>query len=218
MMGTMDRTEHKRGLHNSPSWLETGSAKRPRAASDAGKPEGCTWPDMTFGAGEVGYNLSFVIKSFRGEASWNPCVPNMPIYEYRCASCGHELEALQKLRDAPLTDCPACHKAELKKRVSAAGFQLKGSGWYVTDFRNSGAKTAAKQKPADGDAAKGNGDAATANAAGASSGDGAKSESKTGDTGGTGKAAESKPSAATRTAGASKSASGRGKLVARLVI
>lgn len=68
----------------------------------------------------------------------------MPIYEYRCASCGHELEALQKLADAPLTECPECHRAELKKKVSAAGFQLKGSGWYVTDFRNSGAKQAAK--------------------------------------------------------------------------
>ncbi len=68
----------------------------------------------------------------------------MPIYEYRCAACGHELEALQKLSDAPLRDCPACRKAELRKLVSAAGFQLKGSGWYVTDFRNSGARQAAK--------------------------------------------------------------------------
>lgn len=74
----------------------------------------------------------------------------MPIYEYRCASCGHELETLQKLSDAPLTVCPACHKAELVKRVSAAGFQLKGSGWYVTDFRNSGAKQAGKPNGADG--------------------------------------------------------------------
>jgi putative FmdB family regulatory protein len=66
----------------------------------------------------------------------------MPIYEYRCASCGHELEALQKLSDAPLTECPACHQPELKKLISAAGFQLKGSGWYATDFRNSGGKPA----------------------------------------------------------------------------
>ena len=72
----------------------------------------------------------------------------MPIYEYRCAACGHELEALQKLSDAPLTQCPSCHKPELKKLLSAAGFQLKGSGWYATDFRNSGAKPAAKDKPA----------------------------------------------------------------------
>ena len=79
----------------------------------------------------------------------------MPIYEYRCASCGHELEALQRLADAPLTECPACHKTELKKLLSAAGFQLKGSGWYATDFRNSGAKPPAKEKPASGDAAAG---------------------------------------------------------------
>src|SRR6476661_3272199 len=69
----------------------------------------------------------------------------MPIYEYRCASCGHELEVLQKFSDAPLVECPACHQAELRKKVSAAGFHLKGSGWYVTDFRNSGAKPKAKE-------------------------------------------------------------------------
>jgi putative FmdB family regulatory protein len=63
----------------------------------------------------------------------------MPIYEYRCSSCGHELEALQKFSDAPLVTCPACGAAALQKQVSAAGFQLKGSGWYVTDFRG-GAK------------------------------------------------------------------------------
>lgn len=73
----------------------------------------------------------------------------MPIYEYRCASCGHELEALQKISDAPMRECPACHASALTKKVSAAGFQLKGSGWYVTDFRNSGAKTAKDGKAAD---------------------------------------------------------------------
>ena len=67
----------------------------------------------------------------------------MPIYEYRCSKCGHELEALQKLSDAPLRECPACHDATLVKQVSAAGFQLKGSGWYVTDFRGgAGGKSA----------------------------------------------------------------------------
>jgi len=72
----------------------------------------------------------------------------MPIYEYRCAACGHELESLQKLSDVPLSICPSCHQAELKKLVSAAGFQLKGSGWYATDFRNSGARPAVKDKAA----------------------------------------------------------------------
>jgi putative FmdB family regulatory protein len=60
----------------------------------------------------------------------------MPIYEYRCAACGHELEALQRLADAPLKDCPACGQSQLHKLVSAAGFRLKGSGWYATDFKN----------------------------------------------------------------------------------
>jgi putative FmdB family regulatory protein len=68
----------------------------------------------------------------------------MPIYEYRCAACKHELEALQKLSDAPLRTCPKCGKNELTKLMSAAGFHLKGSGWYATDFKNSGAKPVAK--------------------------------------------------------------------------
>ena len=68
----------------------------------------------------------------------------MPIYEYRCAACGHKLEALQKFTEAPLSDCPVCGKSSLSKLVSLAGFQLKGSGWYATDFKNSGAKPAAK--------------------------------------------------------------------------
>ncbi|HJZ98134.1 MAG TPA: zinc ribbon domain-containing protein [Candidatus Solibacter sp.] len=69
----------------------------------------------------------------------------MPIYEYRCTACGKELEALQKLSDAPLETCPACHADTLVKRVSAAGFQLKGSGWYATDFKGSGKPAAAKK-------------------------------------------------------------------------
>jgi len=59
----------------------------------------------------------------------------MPIYEYRCDACGAELEELQKLADAPLTDCPSCGKSVLTRLVSAAGFQLKGTGWYQTDFK-----------------------------------------------------------------------------------
>lgn len=62
----------------------------------------------------------------------------MPIYEYRCKACGHELEKLQKLSDAPLVDCPACAEPALSKLVSAAGFRLKGGGWYETDFKKDG--------------------------------------------------------------------------------
>jgi putative FmdB family regulatory protein len=61
----------------------------------------------------------------------------MPIYEYKCSSCGHEKEVLQKMSDAPLIECPACGKPALTKLISAAGFQLKGSGWYATDFKGS---------------------------------------------------------------------------------
>ena len=59
----------------------------------------------------------------------------MPIYEYRCSACGHEMEKLQKISDSPLTDCPACHEPALVKLISAAGFRLKGGGWYETDFK-----------------------------------------------------------------------------------
>lgn len=72
----------------------------------------------------------------------------MPIYAYRCESCGFEKDVLQKMSDAPLTQCPHCEKDTFRKQVTAAGFQLKGSGWYVTDFRggSSGAKGAAAAK------------------------------------------------------------------------
>lgn len=68
----------------------------------------------------------------------------MPIYAYRCAACGHAKDVLQKMSDAPLTTCPACGAEAFSKQVTAAGFQLKGSGWYVTDFRGgAGASSAA---------------------------------------------------------------------------
>ncbi|MBV7485425.1 FmdB family zinc ribbon protein [Bordetella sp. BOR01] len=60
----------------------------------------------------------------------------MPIYAYKCSACGHAKDVLQKLSDAPLSVCPECGQATFSKQVTAAGFQLKGSGWYVTDFRN----------------------------------------------------------------------------------
>ena len=58
----------------------------------------------------------------------------MPIYAYKCADCGHAFDALQKISDAPLTECPNCHAPALHKQLTAAGFQLKGNGWYATDF------------------------------------------------------------------------------------
>jgi putative FmdB family regulatory protein len=76
----------------------------------------------------------------------------MPIYAYRCATCGHAQDVLQRMSDPLLTVCPACGAATYEKQVTAAGFQLKGSGWYVTDFRNGNSGAPAKK---DGDAKEG---------------------------------------------------------------
>ena len=74
----------------------------------------------------------------------------MPLYEYRCADCGHEIEVLRKISDPHPVECPTCHHASLQKKLTAAGFQLKGTGWYVTDFKG-GNKPAAPRgdKPAE---------------------------------------------------------------------
>jgi len=76
----------------------------------------------------------------------------MPLYEYKCSSCGHQQEFLQKWSDAPVTVCTACGKETFSKMLTAAGFQLKGSGWYATDFKGGGAKAAPKADAAKGDA------------------------------------------------------------------
>jgi len=72
----------------------------------------------------------------------------MPIYGYRCSECGQEHETLRKISEPPLTLCPACGKPALQKLLSAAGFHLKGSGWYATDFKGSGKKPAEKKPEA----------------------------------------------------------------------
>lgn len=71
----------------------------------------------------------------------------MPIYAYKCASCGHAKDVLQKISDAPLSVCPACGQSSFQKQLTAAGFQLKGSGWYVTDFREGNKPAAAAPAP-----------------------------------------------------------------------
>lgn len=106
----------------------------------------------------------------------------MPIYAYKCATCGHAQDVLQKISDAPLTLCPACGAATYAKQVTAAGFQLKGSGWYVTDFRDNGKKAAKDAKKEGGDAKADAKTDAKADGAGASS-----TEAKAGE----GKASES---------------------------
>ncbi|MDQ3057902.1 MAG: zinc ribbon domain-containing protein [Pseudomonadota bacterium] len=77
----------------------------------------------------------------------------MPIYAYKCESCGYAKDALQKMSDAPLTDCPHCGASTFKKQLTAAGFQLKGSGWYVTDFRGGNNGAPANGAPASSKAA-----------------------------------------------------------------
>ncbi len=75
----------------------------------------------------------------------------MPIYEYECKACGHRQEAIQKMSDDPLVDCPACEKPELKKLISASGFRLKGGGWYETDFKSGSKKNIAKAESGGGE-------------------------------------------------------------------
>ena len=108
----------------------------------------------------------------------------MPIYSYRCTDCGHAEDVLQKMSDPQLVTCPACGHDAYRKQVTAAGFQLKGSGWYVTDFRNPPTKEAAKSKPE----AAGEGPTAK---------DGASSDAK---------AAEAAPAAAPKDAAPAKAA------------
>lgn len=72
----------------------------------------------------------------------------MPIYEYKCKNCGHEYELIQKMSDSPVTECEVCHKNTAVRLVSAAGFQLKGTGWYATDFKDKGKPAAAKSTDA----------------------------------------------------------------------
>ena len=131
----------------------------------------------------------------------------MPIYAYRCASCGHAKDVLQKVSDAPLTVCPACGAATFAKQLTAAGFQLKGSGWYVTDFKggNSAKKTDAKTDAGDGaktDATKT--DAGKSDTKSDTKSDGGKS----GDSAATAKsgdASSSSPSGAPKAAGCGRS-------------
>ena len=110
----------------------------------------------------------------------------MPIYEYECRECGYRLDALQKMSDPPLSDCPECNQAGLKKLVSAPHFRLKGSGWYETDFKNSGRdKPDGAEKGAGKDAGNGAGKTASGKGDGkdkaeSSSGSGTKESSASG--------------------------------------
>jgi len=122
----------------------------------------------------------------------------MPIYEYACASCDHHLEALQKMSEDPLVFCPECGEESLRKMVSAAAFVLKGSGWYETDFKNSG-----KEKPKDTKAS--DGQPASKNSSDTKSGDGASGDTKSSDSKSSESKSVSSKSTAESTATGSKS-------------
>jgi putative FmdB family regulatory protein len=137
----------------------------------------------------------------------------MPIYAYRCENCGHAKDVLQKVSDPVLVVCPACGEPTFRKQLTAAGFQLKGSGWYVTDFRGDGTKgkpapeggdKAASEKGADTGPAKT--DAGKGDSAGASSGSAPSADSGNGSaSAGTAPKAEKTPAAAPAPAPASPS-------------
>jgi putative FmdB family regulatory protein len=136
----------------------------------------------------------------------------MPIYAYRCESCGFGKDVLQKMSDPQLTQCPECGKDAFRKQVTAAGFQLKGSGWYVTDFRggNSGAGAPAKPDANSDSNAKADGNAAPANGGDAKSDTGSGSAGNNPPAAGASNAAStaSAPAAAAPAAASGSSGSG----------
>ncbi len=106
----------------------------------------------------------------------------MPLYEYRCADCGHELEVLRKISDPAPVNCPACQHPALHKKLSAAGFQLKGTGWYVTDFRGGGGASAPATAARAGDAPADSGKPGASPGSGDTGGGGAATPTSTGPT------------------------------------
>ena len=107
----------------------------------------------------------------------------MPIYEYRCDDCGHEFETIQKISEDPLKECPACQQSALVKKISAAGFRLKGGGWYETDFKSgnkrnlSGSSDSSKNAESSGDS-KGSSDTNSSSSSSSSSKSGSESSTK----------------------------------------
>ena len=127
----------------------------------------------------------------------------MPIYEYLCQSCGHHLEALQKMSEDPLAYCPECGEESLKKKVSAAAFRLKGSGWYETDFKDSG-----KEKPKSAEDGTSKESTANSKSGDSKSGDAKSGEAKSSDSKAAGsKSSESKSKGSSGSAGTGSSGS-----------
>ena len=130
----------------------------------------------------------------------------MPIYAYKCTACGHAQDVLQKISDKTLTVCPECHQETYAKQVTAAGFQLKGSGWYVTDFRNNGGGDKSSTKTSEPAPAV---TAADSAAAGASAGGSESASASAGSSGeGASKGASERSGASTAASSPSTSAGG----------
>lgn len=108
----------------------------------------------------------------------------MPIYAYKCSACGHEQDVLQKMSDPVLTDCPQCKQSTYVKQVTAAGFQLKGTGWYVTDFRDNNRGKSASTESKQGAAGQGGASISGSSDSGASSNAGSGSGSSNSGPGG----------------------------------
>lgn len=123
----------------------------------------------------------------------------MPIYEYRCENCGYEMEAIQKISEAPLEDCPRCETAQLRKKISRVAFRLKGSGWYETDFKSGQQRNLAGADNGSGkDQPSGDGGDAAASASGAAASEASKDAKNNG---------KSTDKAASNGSGAAKAAS-----------
>ena len=123
----------------------------------------------------------FLLLFLRSCAASKTQMLEMPIYEYRCDDCGHEFETIQKISEDPLKECPACQQSALVKKISAAGFRLKGSGWYETDFKSANKRnlsgSSESSKNSDGDS-KGGSDTNSSSSDKGSSESGTKSDSK----------------------------------------
>ncbi|MCX7260617.1 MAG: zinc ribbon domain-containing protein [Burkholderiales bacterium] len=136
----------------------------------------------------------------------------MPIYAYKCSACGHAKDVLQKISDDLLTDCPACHAATFTKQLTAAGFQLKGSGWYATDFKGGShaPAPAASEGGASTDGASSSGDASGGGSSGGGSSGGGSGGTSTSSSEGTSAVASSPVPAATSNSNSTTSAASCG--------